>query len=234
MGYIPTASLGYNISEESFFEPLKGILNYLKLKASYGISGNAEIGTYANESRYSQANYNGLNGITLSNIADDELGWETSTQTNFGVSMELMNGKFRADIDYYDKLTKDLLLPYPVSIVSGLTQVTTNLGEISNKGIEVVLGATLADTEELTWDVELTYAHNKNEVLDIGDNPEGINLLDLVLHLFTWGCPLELLEYPFGVALILQQERTHTSTKKVVLHILNLKQQPRQEVSIIF
>lgn len=175
-GTFPAASLGYNISEENFFEPIKGVLSYLKLKASYGISGNAEIGTYANESRYSQANYNNLNGISLYNIADDELGWETSTQTNLGVSMELMDGKFRADIDYYDKLTKDLLLPYPVSIVSGLEEVTTNLGEISNKGIEIVLGATVAETEDLTWDVEFTYAQNKNEVLDVGDNTEGINL----------------------------------------------------------
>ena len=100
----------------------------------------------------------------------------TSTTTNFGVSAELFDGKFRADVDIYDKLTTDLLLPYPVSIVSGLTRVTTNLGEISNKGIEVVLGATLVENNDMNWDVEFQYAKNTNEVLSIGDNPEGIDL----------------------------------------------------------
>ena len=64
----------------------------MKIKASYGISGNAEIGNYLNESRYSQQNYNLQNGITLSNIPDDELGWESAAQTNFAVSMELFGG----------------------------------------------------------------------------------------------------------------------------------------------
>ena len=138
-GLFPAVSLGYNISEEPYFEGLKKTVNYLKLRASYGISGNAEIGNYAYESTYNQANYNGSNGITLGNIGDDELGWETSTQTNFGLSFEMFDGKLRGDVDYYDKLTSDMLLPYPVSVISGLTQVTTNLGEISNKGVEVMI-----------------------------------------------------------------------------------------------
>ena len=175
-GLFPAVSLGYNISEEPYFEGLKKTVNYLKLRASYGISGNAEIGNYAYESTYNQANYNGGNGITLSNIGDDELGWETSTQTNFGLSFEMFDGKLRGDVDYYDKLTSDMLLPYPVSVVSGLTQVTTNLGEISNKGVEVMLGLSLINKADFTWDAEFTYAHNKNEVVSIGDNAEGIDI----------------------------------------------------------
>jgi outer membrane receptor protein involved in Fe transport len=174
--YSLPVSLGYNISEEPYFEGLKKTVNYLKLRASYGISGNAEIGNYAYESTYNQANYNGSNGITLANIGDNELGWETSTQTNFGLSFEMFDGKLRGDVDYYDKLTSDMLLPYPVSVVSGLTQVTTNLGEISNKGVEVMLGLTLIDKADFTWDAEFTYAHNKNEVVSIGDNAEGIDI----------------------------------------------------------
>ena len=104
------------------------------------------------------------------------MGWETSTQTNFGLSFEMFDGKLRGDVDYYDKLTSDMLLPYPVSVVSGLTQVTTNLGEISNKGVEVMLGLTLIDKADFTWDAEFTYAHNKNEVVSIGDNAEGIDI----------------------------------------------------------
>ena len=175
-GTFPAASLGYNISEEDFFEPLKGIFNFFKIKASYGISGNAEIGNYLNESRYTQRNYNLQNGITLSNIPDDELGWESAAQTNFAVSMELFDGKIRADIDYYEKVTSDLLLPFPVSAITGVNNVTANIGEMQNNGFEVILGATLADKDDLSWDVELQLARNTNEVTDLGDNPDGINI----------------------------------------------------------
>jgi len=175
-GLFPAVSLGYNISEEPFFDNIKKTVNYLKLRASYGVSGNAEIGNYAYVSTYSQANYNGGNGITLANIGDDELGWESSTQTNIGVSMQMFDGKVRLDVDAYEKLTEDLLLPYPVSVVSGLTQVTTNLGEIENRGIEAKLGLTLVENDDFTWDTEFTYAYNTNEVLSIGDNAEGINI----------------------------------------------------------
>jgi TonB-dependent starch-binding outer membrane protein SusC len=175
-GVFPAASLGYNISEESYFKPLKAVVNFLKIRGSYGLSGNAEIGNYAFASTYSQFNYDGNNGITLANIGDDELGWETTKQLDLGLNFELFDGKIRAEFDYYDKLTKDLLLPYPVSIVSGLTQVTTNLGKISNKGFEIMLGATIIDNGALTWDTEITLARNKNEVIDIGDNEEGLNI----------------------------------------------------------
>ena len=175
-GLFPAVSLGYNISEEPFFDGLKKKVNYLKIRASYGISGNAEIGNYNYASTYSQANYNGANGITLANVGDDELGWESAYQTNLGLSLQMFDGKFRLDVDVYEKLTKDLLLPYPVSVVSGVTSVTTNLGEIENKGIEAMVGVTILENDDFTWDAELTYAWNTNKVLNIGDNPEGIDI----------------------------------------------------------
>ena len=90
--------------------------------------------------------------------------------------MQMFDGKFRLDVDVYEKLTQDLLLPYPVTVLSGLTQVTTNLGEIKNEGIEAMVGVTLVDKDDFTWDAELTYAWNTNEVIDIGDNAEGIDI----------------------------------------------------------
>lgn len=173
-GVFPAASIGYNISEESYFEPLKNVINYLKVRSSYGLVGNAEIGNYAFASTYSRFNYDNNNGITLSNIADDELGWETTKQLDLGVSFELFDGKIRGDIDYYDKLTSDLLLPFPVSVISGQTQVTTNLGEISNKGFEIMLGGDVIDNGAFTWNTELTLARNKNEVVDLGNNTDGL------------------------------------------------------------
>ena len=89
--------------------------------------------------------------IDLSNIGDDELSWETVEQTNVGITMQMFDNKLRLDIDAYEKTTSDMLLPYPVSLVSGLTSVTTNLGKIENRGIEATLGVTLVDNEDLTW-----------------------------------------------------------------------------------
>lgn len=175
-GFFPAVSLGYNISEEPYFKPLKKVVNFLKLRGSYGLSGNAEIGNYLFASTYSQSNYNGNNGITLANIGDDELGWETTEQLDLGLSFELFDGKVRAEVDYYDKLTSDLLLPFPVSVVSGRTQVTTNLGKISNKGFEILLGITAFDNGTFSWDSEVIFARNKNEVIDIGDNEEGLTI----------------------------------------------------------
>jgi TonB-linked SusC/RagA family outer membrane protein len=175
-GFFPAVSLGYILSEESFFKTLRSTINFLKIRASYGISGNAEIGNYLFASTYSQSNYNSNNGITLANIGDDKLGWEATEQRNLGISLELFDGRFRLEADYYEKLTTDLLLPYPVSVVSGLTEVTTNLGEISNTGYEFLLGVTISDRENFDWESEVTFSRNKNVVLDIGDNVEGLNL----------------------------------------------------------
>ena len=173
-GVFTAASIGYNISEEAYFQPLKKVINFLKIRGSYGLTGNAEIGNYAYASTYSQFNYDGNNGITLANIGDDELGWETTTQLDLGLSFELFDGRIRGEFDYYNKLTSDLLLPFPVSVISGQTQVTTNLGEISNKGFEIMLGATIIENDSFTWDVALNLARNRNEVVDIGDNPDGL------------------------------------------------------------
>ena len=74
--------------------------------------------------------------------------------------MELFGGKIRADFDYYEKVTSDLLLPFPVSIITGLNNVTANIGELKNNGYEVILGATLADKDDLSWDVEFQLARN--------------------------------------------------------------------------
>ncbi|WP_127139986.1 SusC/RagA family TonB-linked outer membrane protein [Flagellimonas marinaquae] len=173
-GIFPAASVGYILSEEAYFSPLKKVVNFLKIRGSYGLSGNAEIGNYVYATTYAESNYDGNNGITLANIGDDQLGWETTEQLDLGVSMELFDGKIRAEIDYYDKLTYDLLLPVPVSIVTGTSQVTTNLGDISNKGFEIMLGTTNIENKNFSWNSEFTFARNVNEVINLGDNNDGI------------------------------------------------------------
>jgi hypothetical protein len=108
----------------------------------------------------------------------------------------MFDGKFRLDVDVYEKLTKDLLLPYPVSVVSGVTAVTTNLGEIENKGIEAMVGVTILENDDFTWDAELTYAWNTNKVLNIGDNPEGIDIPGFGTTSIYIGMPIGIITIP--------------------------------------
>ncbi len=172
-GFFPAASVGYILSEEPFFEPIKRTVNLLKFRASYGRSGNAEIGNFAYLSTYSQSNYDNNSGVVLGNIGDDKLGWETTDQLNLGVSMELFNGRIRGEFDYYDKQTSDLLLPFPVSRLTGVNTVQTNLGEMSNKGFEISLTTTNISTKDILWETEFTVARNENKVVSLGPNVSG-------------------------------------------------------------
>ena len=197
-GTFPAASIGYNLSDEIFFKPLKEFINYFKIRASYGISGNAEIGNYLNESQYETVQYDGNVGLQLSNIADDKLSWETTTQTNLGLSFELLNGKIRGDLDYYDKVTDDLLLSLPVSSQVGLsgTSYTTNVGQITNEGLEISVGATIVDQNDFTWDAQLNFAKSRNEVTDIGGDADFITIEGFANTTIYKGYPIGITNIP--------------------------------------
>jgi len=138
-GYFPAGSVGYIISEEDFYSPIKDVVNFLKLRVSYGMVGNAEIGDYSYYSAYTTSLYNSFTGIRLSNMGDDKLGWEKTKQLDVGLTWEAFNGRISGEIDYYDKLTTDLLLPFPVSQLTGVSSITRNIGELTNKGIDIML-----------------------------------------------------------------------------------------------
>ena len=169
-GYFPAASVGYIVSEEPFFASLGSAINFLKLRASYGIVGNAEIGDYAYVSNYSTLSYDSNTGLTLSNLGDDQLSWESTRQLDLGLTWENFNGRISGEFDYYYKLTSDLLLPYPVSGMTGVSTVTRNLGEISNRGIELMLTTVNVRSENFLWESNFTVAHNENQVVSLDES----------------------------------------------------------------
>ena len=172
-GLFPAVSIGYNLSEEAYFAPLKKVFNYFKLRVSYGQSGNSEIGDYAYYGSFATDPYDGSSGISRNNIGDEKLGWETTTQLDIGLSFELLDGKIKGEFDYYDKLTSDLLMPYPASALTGVTNYTRNIGEISNKGVEFSLSTTNIETNNFRWVTTFNIANNKNEVLKLNDDLGG-------------------------------------------------------------
>ena len=185
-GYFPTASVGYILSEESYFAPLKKVFNLMKLRASYGIVGNAEIGNYVYYSTYSVGRYDGNTGISLQNLGDDQLGWEKTAQLDLGLTWEALNGRISGEFDYYNKLTTDLLLPFPVSQMTGVASITKNVGTLSNKGVDIMLNSVNITNGKFTWETSLTFNHNKNLVVDLSDElGEGITIQSGGLGSFT-------------------------------------------------
>ncbi|NBC24754.1 MAG: SusC/RagA family TonB-linked outer membrane protein, partial [Bacteroidetes bacterium] len=121
-GYFPSASAGWRISAEEFMQPLDFIYD-MKLRASYGVTGNFQIGNYDHIPRINEEDYilgggqgSLANGIKLTNVPNDDLGWETTTMLDFGVDLSLFDGKINLEADYYDARTSDLLLDVPVPL----------------------------------------------------------------------------------------------------------------------
>jgi hypothetical protein len=105
----------------------------------------------------------------LSNIGDDKLGWESTEQLDLGITWEAFRGRISGEFDYYDKKTTDLLLPYPVSIMTGVNMVTRNIGELSNKGYEVMLNTINIKSQNFKWETNFTLAHNNNKIVKLSD-----------------------------------------------------------------
>jgi len=168
-GYFPAISGGWIISDENLFSPIKNMVNFLKLRASYGLVGNAEIGDFSHITTFNTTNYDGNTGVVIGNIGDDNLGWETTAQLNLGLTWEIFDGRISGEFDYYEKTTTDLLLPFPVSQMTGVSTITRNVGELSNKGFDVMLNTLNYADNDFSWETNFTLNYNKNEVVSLGD-----------------------------------------------------------------
>ncbi len=162
-GVFPAFSGGWIISEENF---LKGntALSNLKLRASWGLTGNAEIGNFDSRTLLGARTYNQNPGLSITQLGDPELGWEETTQTNFGIDLGFLNNRITASVDYYTKITDGILLDVPVPSTSGVQTVVRNSGELENKGLEFVLNTRNFVGDKFNWSTSFNIATNKNEV----------------------------------------------------------------------
>jgi TonB-linked SusC/RagA family outer membrane protein len=165
-GFFPAASLGWVLTKEDFLTENK-LLSFLKLRTSYGLTGNAGIGNFGHLGLYGVSRYNGLGGITPSQIKNPDLGWESTQQIDFGVDWGFFKNRISGEIDYYMKKTKDLLLDVPVPATSGYSTQLKNIGSVQNKGIEFVIN-TNNITGTFTWNTNINLSYNKNKVTSLG------------------------------------------------------------------
>ncbi len=159
-------SLGLNwrLSEEAFIKDIEWI-NDLKVRASYGTSGNkSSSGYYGYYSLYKTAAYNGELATYHSQFANDELTWEKAKNFNIGVDFSLFNNRLSGSLEYYHKQSDDLLLKRPLAGNTGIESILKNIGEMSNQGVELSLTSTNIDSKDFTWSTNFNASCNKNEI----------------------------------------------------------------------
>jgi TonB-dependent starch-binding outer membrane protein SusC len=165
-GFFPAASLGWVLTKENFLSS-SAILSFLKLRTSYGLTGNAGIGNFGQLGLYGVGNYNSQSGLTPSQIPNPHLGWESTRQLDFGIDYGFFKNRISGEIDYYQKKTKDLLLNVPIPSTSGYSTQLKNIGSVQNKGFEFVLN-TNNITGTFTWSTNFNFSDNKNKVMNLG------------------------------------------------------------------
>lgn len=167
--FFPSGAFAWNISQEPFMEDLTTISN-LKFRTSYGETGNSEIGSYQSLARYSPTlstiEGNPVNAVRPTNVANPNLTWETTKQTDAGIDVGVLENRINLTIDYYYKKTVDLLYSVPLPLYSGFTSSLQNIGSVENKGWEFALQTVNFD-KEFKWNSAFNITFNRNKILQL-------------------------------------------------------------------
>jgi len=175
-GYFPSFALGWVLSRESFLNDNKAI-NELKLRASWGQTGNQEVPNKITQASYSLSPGSGyyfnsdlalVNGVTINRTANPELRWEVVEQYNLGLDFNIWNNKLYGSLEFYNKTTKDPILNIPSEPLSPTTTVWKNVdARLVNKGLEFLLGSQLVSKKDFTWTLDVTGATLSNVIKDL-------------------------------------------------------------------
>ena len=172
-GTFPAGSAAWRISEEPFMEPYKEWIDNLKLRISYGLAGNARVGSYWRQTYEPVTSSNKLyymNETPQSSLQpsktlrNEKLTWETKYSTNFGLDVNLFNSRLNLTVDVYKDVTKDLILQIQLPSTSGYTDQYQNLGQTTNKGLEFTIDATALQGKDYFLGMNFNIAFNKNNV----------------------------------------------------------------------
>jgi TonB-linked SusC/RagA family outer membrane protein len=178
--FYPSVAGAWKISEEDFMQD-QTLFKDLKLRASWGKSGNQAIGPYRTLGVLTEANttLNGseVPGLTLGRPSNPNLQWETTTSLDIALEASLFGGRIFTEFNYYQKETNDLLLDVTIPRQTGFTSQLQNVGALENRGWELLINSTNISNDKFSWNSTVTLARNKNEILDLG----GQDFIDLVV-----------------------------------------------------
>ena len=179
--FFPSAALAWRINQEDFLKDVRWLDN-LKLRVGFGVTGNAAVSPYATKGDISSF-YLPFNGMSNElayatnepyytkdqlSMANDELGWEKTTQVNFGLDFAVLNNRLSGSIDAYFSRTNDLLMNTTIPTLTGFPNILANIGKTKNHGVEVTLNATPVQTKTgFTWDTSFNFAYQKDEIVEL-------------------------------------------------------------------
>ncbi|WP_205941090.1 SusC/RagA family TonB-linked outer membrane protein [Albibacterium indicum] len=175
-GHFPSASVAWRVSEEDFIKSIPSISN-MKLRASYGVTGNFNIGNFqylgaVGIVNYSPGNESG-NAIAQTSLENQALSWEKTKGYDLGFELGLFSDRVNIVFDYYDNRTTDMLYNMNIPAITGFNNTISNMGEVRNRGIDLEL-TTRNTTGDFKWSSSFNLSHNKNEVTDLGGVDERI------------------------------------------------------------
>ena len=175
-GYFPSGAFAWRISDEPFLEGNNAVSN-AKLRVSYGLTGNTDIGAYRSLATYQPTTsyiFGGqlVPGVAPGNIANPDLKWERTSQFNVGADFGFASDRVSLTVDYYTKTTEDLLLNRAIPASSGFTTSLQNIGSVQNSGFEFSLSTQNVAQNRFSWTTDANITFNRNEVLDLGDDTE--------------------------------------------------------------
>lgn len=178
-GIFPAVSAGWMVSQEDFF-PANSPINNLKVRASYGLTGNNNgIGAYDHLGLISPFGTGfGQIGYNATNIENPNLGWEKLREINPGIDLSMWGSRFNLSLDLYQRKSEDLLLQVPVPSVTGFTSALVNRGEVENKGFELEMMTRNVNTRNFTWSTSYILTHNQNTLVDFAGAGDLISIVD--------------------------------------------------------
>jgi TonB-dependent SusC/RagA subfamily outer membrane receptor len=182
-GFFPAASAGWVLTNEDFLSS-SDLVTFLKVRASYGVSGSNEISNdiyeslYRFEETFSTIGYNNETGVKATTLANQNLGWEKLVEFNPGVDVTFGRGLINLSADYYTRTSKDLILFAPVAAAYGTDNWLQNIGEVKNEGVELELNGRVLSNEDFSWIAGANFALNRNTVKSLGNNEQIISRID--------------------------------------------------------
>ncbi|WP_420150450.1 SusC/RagA family TonB-linked outer membrane protein [Spirosoma sp.] len=192
--FFPSAGLGWRISDEPFMKN-QNVVTDLKLRASYGISGNDVINPYATQNSLATVSFayndaNAANAYLINQtIGNQDLRWELTTTADVGLDVGLLDNRITANIDYYDARTNDLIFPYTLPQLTGVTTVNRNIGRTRNRGLEIGITTQTMRRKDFSWSTNLTFARNREMIVSL---PNGDVIADDYRNSLIQGQPSQI------------------------------------------
>ena len=168
-GYFPAGSFAWLISEEPFWDVPASTMNNFKFRVSYGQTGNNGIGLYDTYGSFSSSMYAGHTTLLPTDMQNQGMKWETTTQLDLGLDMGFFNDRLRVVFDYYDKVTDNMLFSITLPDTGSLSSVMANVGSARFWGLELEINSVNIHTKDFMWTTDFTYSFNKNKVLSLPD-----------------------------------------------------------------